>query len=311
MEPDKLMTGISEEMSIALKSMGKASTPEELTTTLSKISTALLVQMYFGARFGTRELDELMTLFHNLGPYGLVWSIDTKQEKAFEEIRAFLLKRLNHPSQGEELSPGPCVVQAIFDAEDLDDVAIGNLIYMVEMGRYDLHSLFRWLLKYTSENPEILQQIASEDLDAARQNRSLAQEFVQETLRMDQSERLIRVAKKDFVFDGYFFPKHAYVRICLWEAHKSEETFSDPFTFNPQRFGENDYSIKQFAPFGLDQHRCPMANPVVQMGAQFVSSLSKHFRVEPVSETVANRGAFHWQPGTHFSVGLFRRDSAA
>jgi hypothetical protein len=29
MEPDELMTGISKEMSIALKSMGKASTPEE------------------------------------------------------------------------------------------------------------------------------------------------------------------------------------------------------------------------------------------------------------------------------------------
>jgi hypothetical protein len=29
MEPDELMTGISKEMSIALKSMAKASTPEE------------------------------------------------------------------------------------------------------------------------------------------------------------------------------------------------------------------------------------------------------------------------------------------
>ncbi len=288
-----------------------ASTPEELTTTLSKISTALLVQMYFGGRLGTQELDRLMTLFHRLGPNGLVWSIDKNQQKAFEDIRDFLIEQLGHSTPGEDLSAGSCVVKNMFDVGTLDDVAIGNLIYMVEMGRYDLHSLFRWLLKYASENSGIMQQIAREDFSVTKQNKSLALAFVQETLRMDQSERLIRVVEKDFVFDEYFFPRHAYVRICLWEAHKSGEYFPDAFTFNPQHFVDTDHGITRFAPFGLDHHRCPMANPVVQMGVHFVRSLSQHFRVEPTTQTKANRGPFHWQPGAHFSVGLFERESSA
>jgi len=285
----------------------KASTPGELTTTLSKISTALLIQMYFGVHLNTQDFDTLMALFHKLGPNGLVWSIDDKQKDSFENIREFLLKRLTLVEPADRTPSDSCVIQNISDARGLDDVALGNLIYMVEMGRYDLHSLFRWLMKYASENPEIMRQIENENISKAPRSVGLAKAFVQETLRMDQSERLIRVVRKRFVFDGYFFPEHAYVRLCLWESHKSEQNFSDAFTFNPQRFIEKNHGIDTFAPFGLDKHRCPMANPVVQMGALLISHLAEDFRVEAITPNSENRGPFHWQPGEDFSVGFFKR----
>lgn len=278
-----------------------ASTPEELTTTLSKISTALLIQMYFGVRFGTRDFDALMTLFYNLGPDGLIWTIDVNQRKSFEKICLFLRSR--------QTFARPCVMQGVVEDDGLDDVALGNLIYMVEMGRYDLHSLFRWLLKYASENPEIMQQISKEESGTTQRSMGLAQAFVLETLRLDQSERLIRVVQNDFVFDGYFFPKHAYVRLCLWEAHKSEENFPEAFAFNPQRFIENNYGIDVFAPFGLDKHRCPMANPVIQLGALLVRNLAKDYKVKAMTQSSENRGLFHWQPGADFSVGIYERCS--
>jgi hypothetical protein len=175
---------------------------------------------------------------------------------------------------------------------------------MVEMGRYDLHSLFRWLLKYAADNADIMQRIAAEGSESRRAKPSLATAFVQETLRMDQSERLIRIVKEDFVFDGYFFPKNAILRLCLWESHKLEENFQHPFTFNPQRFLGVDYGLDTFAPFGLNQHHCPMADPVIQMGVSFIKALADGHRVEPIVETSANRGPYHWQPGVDFSVVL-------
>jgi len=287
----------------------RASTAKELTSTLDKIATALLIHRYFGVTLGTDDFYELMTLFHNLGPDGFVWNVGAAQKQTFEKIRNFLLERLPDPAAQTVLSE-PSVIQRGFDAQTLDDVLLGNLIYMVEMGRYDLHSLFRWLLKYAAENSEILQRIAAEGCEPPKVPTSLATAFVQETLRMDQSERLIRIVKDDFVFDGYFFPKHAIVRLCLWESHKLEKSFPHPFTFNPQRFLDTDYGLDTFAPFGLNQHHCPMAEPVLQMGASFVTTLANGYAVEPVPATAANRGPYHWQPGENFSVMLGARHRA-
>jgi cytochrome P450 len=284
----------------ASQHVGRASSTQELTRTLDKIATALLIRSYFGVHLGTDDFGELMTLFHRLGPDGFVWNVGESQKQTFAEIRQFLLKRL--PESAHADSVAPSVMHCSHAAGSLDDVLLGNLIYMVEMGRYDLHSLFRWLLKYAAENPEIIERIAEEAEDV--RHCRLATAFVHETLRMDQSERLIRITKDDFVFDGYFFPRNAIVRLCLWESHKREENFAKPFEFVPQRFLDADYALDRFAPFGLNQHRCPMADPVIQMGVSLIQTLALNFRVEPVAETSANRGPYHWQPGEDFSVIL-------
>jgi cytochrome P450/predicted ATP-grasp superfamily ATP-dependent carboligase len=293
----------------AMRFSDRASTPRELTRTLDKIATALLIQRYFGVTLATDDFEALMAHFHDLGPDGFVWNVGAPQEQSFHKIRDFLHSRLpESPGSGVRGTHG--VMQRCFNADTLDDVMLGNLIYMVEMGRYDLHSLFRWLLKYAAENPEIMTRIAAEDRETRTGEKGTASAFVKETLRLDQSERLTRVVKKDFVFDGYFFPKDAQVRLCLWESHKLEENFADPFEFKPQRFLDHEYGLDVFAPFGLNQHRCPMASPVIQMGADFVGTLADGYRVEPVAGTAANRGPYHWQPGENFSVVLRVQQSA-
>jgi len=280
----------------------RASSANELTRTLDKIATGMLIDLYFGVKFGTDDFYDLMTLFHNLGPEGFVWSIGDEQKQAFGAIRKFLLDRLPESASAPAAASASGVMSSSFSAQHLDEVLLGNLIYMVEMGRYDLHSLLRWLLKYAGESPDLMRRIASDDTAGPHDEKSLARAFVQETLRMDQSERLRRVVTEDFVFDGYFFPKNAIVRLCLWESHKLPENFHEPFVFNPQRFLDQQYSVEAYAPFGLQQHRCPMAEPVMQMGACFVKTLADGYQVDPVRKPEANRGKYHWQPGAEFSV---------
>ena len=124
---------------------------------------------------------------------------------------------------------------------------------------------------------------------------------------MDQSERLMRSVKIDFVFDGYLFPAKAFVRLCIWESHKDQAIFPEPFSFNPDRFLNEDFNITQYAPFGLDQHRCPMSDIVVKLSTLFIKSLAVSYRIEPVVETTPNRGTYHWQPGKQFTANLIEK----
>jgi len=96
---------------------------------------------------------------------------------------------------------------------------------------------------------------------------------------MAQSERLIRNVKRDITFDGYFIPKHSKVRLCFWESHNSEESFPEAFLFDPDRFLENSYTSDEYAPFGLDHHRCPFAGIVFKLSTMFLENLDFSVRL--------------------------------
>jgi hypothetical protein len=97
------------------------------------------------------------------------------------------------------------------------------------------------------------------------------------------------------------------VRLCIWESHKDQAIFPEPFSFNPDWFLNEDFNIDQYAPFGLDQHRCPMSDIVVKLCTLFIKSLAESYRIEPVIETTPNRGTYHWQPGKQFTANLIER----
>lgn len=173
---------------------------------------------------------------------------------------------------GEGVLPGSVFGRLIKD-DALDDTTIGNLIYMVEMGRADFASFFCRIVKFLGDDRSIFKRIA----DAQKSNLGVspAQSVTLEVLRMEQSERQMRSAKRDFVFDKFLFPKGAVVRICLWEAHKDSHVFEDPFSFHADRFLNAKYAADQFSPFGLGHHQCPAADQTVVLGSLFVETYAK------------------------------------
>ena len=144
----------------------------------------------------------------------------------------------------------PACSHAWWKRSSLDASMLGNLIYQAEMGRSDMKNFFRWLTRHATDDPTTLDRIRAEEA-AGDGARPLAEAFVQETLRTDQSERLIRIAKRDIVFDGFLIPRHATIRLCLWESHHAECAFADPHRFDPERFLTERPGNDRFAPFGV------------------------------------------------------------
>ena len=132
-----------------------------------------------------------------------------------------------------------------------------------------------------------------------------------ETLRLEQSEAVNRVAISDIIFDGYRIPRNTVVRACLWEGHKSTRVFTDPFAFDPDRFIDRAWSIEEFAPFGLDKHRCIAADFVVVVSALFVEIVLSEYRLNMVSVGLPRLGAFHWEPGSDLAIDLARFSDGA
>ncbi len=268
--------------------------------TLTGMVTSMLIHVFFGARPGTPFHEELIQGFNALGPFGLSWTIGPKQAAAFARLRSTLLEHQWNPGEG--------LTGKIVDADGLDKTMLGNLIYMVEMGRFDMAGYFRWLTWHGAHNPDYLEAIGRDPAATVDSNPSMAQAFALETLRMDQSERLLRKVEQDIVFQGFHIPETSTVRICLWEAHKSSQAFSDPLAFDPDRFLSDAPSGEAFSPFGLDRHRCPLSEVAIKLACAFITTLAKQYRLELTADGPAVRGPYHWEPATRFAVRLLSRD---
>jgi len=210
---------------------------------------------------------------------------------------------------GNEAIDPACLLAGIGNSALIDETLLGNLIYMVELGRYDLRGLLRWVSKYAAEHPSWLDRIASETLSHVQSQTSAAEAFVLETLRMDQSERLMRHVLDDFVFEGYLIPRGALLRVCMWEAHKDPDAFPSPFQFDPARHLGEGSAGERFSPFGLDHHLCPFAGLTVQLAAAFLRVLAKNYKIAAHDGDPAVRGPYHWQPSPGFTVDLSPRGS--
>jgi cytochrome P450 len=128
---------------------------------------------------------------------------------------------------------------------------------------------------------------------------------------MDQAEVLNRAVAGEFTFDGYRIPKGSAVRILLREAHRDPAIFPDPDRFNPSRFLNRRYSADEYAPFGLGEHRCIVADLVVRLSTLFVEELIAGFTWSVLCDPPRQRGRYHWEPSRSFAIELRPRPQAA
>ena len=266
--------------------------PQGWLGALADVAVGSLITLFFGATPDTALHARLIAGFRRLGPHGVVWHLTDQQVDAFHTLCDEL--RRNTPGNGG-------VMGELQARGELDDTMLGNLIYMVELGRYDLRGLLRWIVRYAAEQPAWLDRIADDGSAAATA-------FVMETLRLEQSERLMRDVEQDIRFDGWLIPRGALLRVCLWEAHKDPQAFAQPFAFDPARFiGNASTSADRFSPFGLDSHHCPLAGLSVRIAADFLRVLARHYLVTGKGAEPAARGPYHWEPSPRFELRLQHR----
>lgn len=280
------------------KTANGANDPEAYIETLHNISTGMLLNIFFGLDANSSDYRWVMEKYSLLGNTQFNFDIGEQQTTAFNEIRDFLLQR-----NKDVLSVNASSILGNMHALDLvDETSLGNLIYMVEMGRHDMVGLFRWMSKFASNHPEILLEIAREDADLASEEINTTRAFVLETLRLNQIERLIRVLDRDLHYNNFIIPKGSFVRICLWEAHKNPKIFPEPFAFRPGRFLETNFSLKEYAPFGIGHHCCPLAQTALRMSMILIKTIATHYQVEAHGDGPACRERSHWEPAKSFTV---------
>jgi cytochrome P450 len=273
------------------------------SSALAEIANGMLVYLFFGAKPGEALFERIIAGYRKLGPYGVAWNITEKQVEAFGMLRAKLAREQHNASAPH----GQSLTDQIRMSGPIDETMLGNLIYMVELGRYDLRGLLRWVSKYAADYPQWLDRVADEINESADWRGSIAEAFVLEVLRLEQSERLMRDVVEDIVFDGYMIPKDTLLRICMWENHKAEAVYPNPFAFDPSRFMRNTKERDGFSPFGLDHHRCPFAQVSIRLAMEFLKVLARNYTIKPVGGNSPIRGAYHWEPSPGFSVRLKQR----
>lgn len=259
-----------------------------------------LTRFVFGIEPQSEHGRKLCAAYQELGGNGLVWAPGLRQKKALSCIADIL----RNASAEESNQCKNSLMRKMQAQGPIDDVMMGNLIYMVEMGRYDTTAFLRWLCWFAAMNPDWTDRIADEN-----DGGPVAEAFVMEALRLEQSERLVRRVKRDFVVDGYLFPKGAMLRFCIWESHKLPDAYDRPFDFDPGRFLEDMPGPERYSPFGTDKHQCPFAAFSVNFGATFVKAMANDYWVSSNGSHSSVRGLYHWEPDKSFSPILSPRFS--
>lgn len=178
-----------------------------------------------------------------------------------------------------------------------DPFFIYNLIYMLQVGRSDLAGLLFWILKMLSDHPAWVARARDAGADA-----DVPMRIVRETLRLHQSEFLVRQTTREIRFQEYVIPKGWFIRACISESHRSSAAFENPGEFNPDRFPLQRAARAEYMPFGAFNKSCLGENLTLRVAKIFVQELTRAADWCVLSDGPQEFSGFHWQPGKKFRI---------
>jgi sterol 14-demethylase len=146
----------------------------------------------------------------------------------------------------------------------------GLLLAAMFAGHHTSAVTAAWMMLELAERPDLYQRVQDElfRVYGAKGNVTYAslrevpvtEACVKETLRLHPPLfMLLRVAMKDFSYDGFFMPKGTNLVVSPTVSHRIPEVFKDPLRFDPDRFGpgrEEDKRPFAFQAFGGGAHKC-------------------------------------------------------
>jgi cytochrome P450 len=279
----------------------------DVRSALRRTTSTIMLRLLLGVSQGSPEFDELTQLYRRFGPEHPVGQTDAQTGAVFAEIVRRIGQRAEALRNGPDDKNMPSVLGQLVESGSDDATALGNLAYLFEPAHFDVYSLWHWILWHIATHPSIAERIAEALKTKPDEAANLIEAAILETLRLEQSEVLYREAKSNVTFDGIFVPKDTIVRVCLWEGHKDDRAFPQPFVYQPDRFLERKYEADQFAPFGLDKHRCVGADLTLALSALFVEELIANFTCRVDKEAPAQLGPYHWEPPAVAAISLLPR----
>jgi cytochrome P450 len=260
-------------------------------------------QLFYGIDEEHRDFARLKALFHVIDIRRARWASRKRIDAALAEIESIMRRRA--AELASDTGPASCFLVALAreHPEALNDrTVLGNLIYIMQVTWGDVTGLLLWVFKMLSDHPEWRERIARE------RSRELATRFVQETLRLEQSESRYRRATSDLELDGFRIPKNWLVRMCIRESHQDEAIFPNPQTFNPDRFLGRPHTRGQYAPFGAFRLACIGEDLTKRVAALYAIELASRFEWRVVVDGPAEISSWaHNAPSRRLSVHMTPR----
>ena len=174
-----------------------------------------------------------------------------------------------------------------------------NLVFLLATGARDVTGLLHWIVKMLGDNPEWNEKVRSRDAPP-----DLPSRVVFETLRLAQSEVIMRKVLEPFEIDGFVVPADWYLRVCVKESHSDAAIFPNPSVFDPDRFLGTRFGRNEYSPFGMRLHSCVGVGATVTIACALVHELSGRYDWTLVRDGPPEFDRFHWRPNRNLRVAL-------
>jgi len=277
------------------------------------------VGVFFGIAATSPDMTQLRELFAvtDIRGRGASRSIVLA---ALGDIEEFMRRKAN--GRGRPSSPEaphiPSVLSEIVERHPdalNDPTLVRNLIYMLSTSAADVSALLMWVFKLLSDHPAWVGRLRAEivEAEATRSTRGddLASRIVSETLRLRQSEFVMREVTRPVWHRGLRIPRGWLLRICVQASHRDPSVFERPEVFDPDRFLRKRTTGDEYAPFGLDHHKCIGESLARSMAEVFACELARH-EWEVTGDGPTQLSSWrHWEPSSRFRVRLAARPAAA
>jgi cytochrome P450 len=304
---EAIATGILAEL--AEGSWGKGTRGKQPRAALDRLVFASLARLFLGIPEEDPALGELRRLYRDVD-HRIFWWRGHRARAAMEGIGARVrdqAERLRTSQSGSATSFLEMSVRQDPDRAH-DRVFLQNLAYLLHIARRDLTGLSEWLVRLLADHPEQATQIAAER--ASGRPSEAAERFLEETLRLRQSEFIYRTVADPIRFEGYSIPAGWIVRLCIRESHTSPEAFFRPREFDPDRFLGTGPGADCYQPFGIHDHTCLGIAVTRTIGRIFVERLATGYEFEVVRDGPMELGLHHhghWRPSARFHIRLLPR----
>lgn len=280
---------------------------------IQRMMFVIWARLFFSVSADSADFARLKSCFRVIDTRNPQGASDERTREALKEIGEILQRQAADLRAQQGDAPG--VLASIVRRQPAavgDPTAMGNLIYEAHITWADLSGFLMWLLRMLTDHPEWSVRLRDDVASASDGTQSSpAALFVSETLRMEQSEHLYRVAEQDIEYDGIRIPRGWLVRLCVQESHRNPEVFADPDTFDPNRFRGCSYSRREYSPFGIGRHACIGEAIARTVGRLFVEEVGRSWQIKTVQDGSVEYSSWrHWRPSSRWRVLMTEKSGA-
>eukprot|EP00731_Ephydatia_muelleri_P008297 Em0004g635a len=198
---------------------------------------------------------------------------DRAREEMYRIFNEILQKRRETPSESDEDDMLNTLLQASYkDGRPVsNNEIIGMLIGFLLAGQHTSSTTSAWLGFFLARDKKLQDKAFAEQVDVCGggettpvnyeqvKDMTLLELCLKETLRLRPPiMTMMRMVKTQQEVKGYTIPPGHQVCVSPTVNHLLEECWTDPDSFNPERFVGDDSSTEKFSyvPFGAGRHRC-------------------------------------------------------